>query len=165
MALKILGGFLIVLSGTMAGFMYSKKLFMKREFYKRIINFTSSLSVQLRYSTADIFTLSSLCAEAAPLDFFNFINKKSLPFYSVWQKNIEEIPGKFSLNKKDEQLLLEFGEQLGKTDVDGQLKHLELYEQIFKKQLENAESEIKNKSKLYKTMGFFVGTAVALMII
>ncbi len=165
MALKIFGGLLLVISGTLVGLLYSKRLFLYREFYKKIINFSSSLSVQLRYSTADIFTLTALCADTAEIDFFDFKNEKNLPFSAVWSKNTEAIPSKFGLNRNDKQLLLEFGEQLGKTDVEGQLKHLELYEEIFKKQLENAETEIKNKSKLYKTMGFFVGTAVALMII
>lgn len=165
MALKILGGLLLVLSGFSAGWFCSKKLLMRKDFFKRIITFVSNLSTQLRYSTSDIFTLVSLAAETGGLDFFEIREEIGTPFYDIWIERVRKIPSKIGLKNSDKALLLEFGEQLGKTDVDGQLKHLELYEALFKKQLTDAENEINKKSKLYKTMGFFVGTAAALMII
>lgn len=165
MALKILGGLLLVLSGFSAGWFCSKKLLMRRNFFKKFLCFVSNLSTQLRYSTSDIFTLVSLSASTSGLNFFEISNETGTPFYKVWSERVSEIPAKIGLKNSDRQLLLEFGEQLGKTDVDGQLKHLELYEALFKKQLTDAENEITKKSKLYKTMGFFVGTAAALMII
>lgn len=154
-----------MLSGFSAGWFCSKKLLMRKDFFKRIINFISNLSTQLRYSTSDIFTLVSLSANTSGLDLFEISDETGTPFYRIWSERVNAIPAKFGLKKGDNALLLEFGEQLGKTDVDGQLKHLELYEALFKKQLTDAENEINKKSKLYKTMGFFVGTAAALMII
>ena len=165
MALKILGGLLLVLSGFSAGWFCSKKLLMRRNFFKKFLSFVSNLSTQLRYSSSDIFTLVSLSASISGLDFFEISYETGTPFYEIWSERVNEIPSKFGLKNSDRQLLLEFGEQLGKTDVDGQLKHLELYEALFKKQLTDAENEINRKSKLYKTMGFFVGTTAALMII
>lgn len=165
MALKILGGLLLVLSGFSAGWFCSKKLLMRKDFFKKLLSFVSSLSTQLRYSTSDIFTLVSLSAGTSGLDFFDLSEESGTPFYDIWSERVSGIPAKFGLKNIDRTLLLEFGEQLGKTDVDGQLKHLELYEELFKKQLTDAENEINKKSKLYKTMGFFVGTAAALMII
>lgn len=154
-----------MLSGFSAGWFCSKKLLMRKDFFKRIISFISNLSTQLRYSTSDIFTLVSLSANTSGLDLFEISDETGTPFYRIWSERVNAIPAKFGLKKGDNALLLEFGEQLGKTDVDGQLKHLELYEALFKKQLTDAENEINKKSKLYKTMGFFVGTAAALMII
>ena len=165
MALKIFGGLLLVLSGFSAGWFCSKKLLMRRNFFKKFLCFVSNLSTQFRYSTSDIFTLVSLSASTSGLDSFEISEETGTPFYEIWSERVNEIPAKFGLKNSDRQLLLEFGEQLGKTDVDGQLKHLELYESLFKKQLTDAENEINKKSKLYKTMGFFVGTAAALMII
>ena len=165
MALKILGGLLLVLSGFSAGWFCSRKLSMRRNFFKKFLCFVSNLSTQLRYSTSDIFTLVSLSASTSGLAFFEISEESGTPFYKVWSERVSEIPAKFGLKNSDRTLLLEFGEQLGKTDVDGQLKHLELYNALFKKKLTDSENEINKKSKLYKTMGFFVGTAAALMII
>lgn len=165
MVLKIIGGLLLVLSGFSTGWFCSKKLSMRKDFFKRIISFVTNLSTQLRYSTSDIFTLVSLSANTSGLNLFEISNETGAPFYRIWSERVNAISVKFGLKKCDTALLFEFGEQLGKTDVDGQLKHLELYEALFKKQLTDAENEINKKSKLYKTMGFFVGTAAALMII
>lgn len=165
MALKIFGGLLLALSGFSAGWFFSKKLTMRKNFFKSIVCFVSALSTQIRYSTADIFTLVSLGARTAELDIFDIADENGTPFYTAWSNRVNAIPSRYGLKSSDRQLLLEFGEQLGKTDVEGQLKHLELYEAVFKNQLSNAENEIKKKSKLYKTMGFFVGTAAALMMI
>ena len=69
------------------------------------------------------------------------------------------------LKHEDKQLLCSFGEKLGITDVEGQLKHIELYKGLANAHLDDSKNEIKQKSRLYKTMGFFVGTAAALVII
>ncbi len=74
------------------------------------------------------------------------------------------IPRAYALTKADTDLILQFGAQLGKTDIDGQLKHIKLYKDFFKKQLDEAEEAIAKKSKLYKTMGLFAGSAAALMM-
>ena len=58
-----------------------------------------------------------------------------------------------------------FGEKLGITDVEGQLKHIELYKGLAKAHLDDSKKDITEKSRLYKTMGFFVGAAVALIVI
>lgn len=83
----------------------------------------------------------------------------------LWNQKISEIPKQCALTDSDIQLLYEFGSALGKTDVEGQSKHIRLYVAEFENQLENAQQAIVKKSKLYKTMGFFVGSAAALMMI
>ena len=40
-----------------------------------------------------------------------------------------------------------------------------LYKGLANAHLDDSKNEIKQKSRLYKTMGFFVGTAAALVII
>lgn len=94
-----------------------------------------------------------------------FLNNKNQPFEEAWRCRIKEIPKSFSLTKADRELLLCFGSELGKSDVDGQLKHIELYKTMFDKQLAEAEDEVKAKSRLYQTMGLFVGITASLMMV
>lgn len=107
-----------------------------------------------------------MCANSEELKSFEFFsNPYTEPFDKLWSKSVLTIPRAYALTKEDIDLLLQFGSQLGKTDIDGQLKHIKLYKEFFKKQLENAEDAIVKKSRLYKTMGLFAGTAAALMMI
>ena len=100
------------------------------------------------------------------MSYFKFDNTlHNQPFETAWSERIRLLPKSLSLKKSDKELLSEFGRELGKTDIDGQLKHIELYKTVFEKQLYSAEEEISKKSKLYKTMGLFAGISIALMII
>ncbi len=165
MALKIIGCILLVGATSAAGFQLSRRLYKRRDFLKAFLVFLSSLETNIRYNSADIFTLVTSCASDDNLSFLAPKNNKEDSFETQWKKNIDDIPKSIPVSKGDRQLLYEFGSYLGKTDVDGQLKHLELYKISFAKQLSLAESAITQKSKLYKTMGFFAGTALALMMI
>ena len=82
-----------------------------------------------------------------------------------WKKAVADISDGYALKHEYKQLLCSFGEKLGITDVEGQLKHIELYKGLANAHLDDSKNEIKQKSRLYKTMGFFVGTAAALVII
>lgn len=163
---KLIGAVLIICASFYVGCSFSKKLYKRRDFLKSFITFLNSLETRIRYDSYDIFTLVSLCAGSDDLGYFKFEeNTLSVPFCTEWNNKVEQIPKCFSLTKSDKQMLCDFGSELGKTDVEGQLKHIALYKTIFSKQLSNADDAIIQKSKLYKTMGFFVGTAAALMMI
>ena len=78
---------------------------------------------------------------------------------------MSELPKSLALKGEDKKLLTDFGSELGKSDLEGQIKHLQLYQSMFQRQLLSAQNEIAKKSKLYKTMGLFVGVSVALVMI
>lgn len=166
LAIKIIGSVLIVSACFLTGYSMARNLSVRRDFLKNLIVFLSSLSTNLRYNSSDIFTLVSLCARGDELSYFRFddtlINQ---PFETMWAEKVSSLPKSLSLKKSDKELLYEFGRELGKTDVDGQLKHIELYKTVFEKQLSSAEEDINKKSKLYKTMGFFVGVSAVLVMI
>ena len=94
-----------------------------------------------------------------------FFSECDRPFDKLWLERVKQLSSEIPLSKSDISMLNDFGGQLGKTDTEGQLKHLELYEVSFSKQLSSALDAITKKSKLYKTMGFFAGSAIALMMI
>ena len=60
--------------------------------------------------------------------------------------------------------MLGFGEKLGKTDLEGQLSHIELYRALFQKQIKEAEDDAQKKSRLYRTLGIFGGVSAAILI-
>lgn len=162
---KLIGAALLVASSFAVGLSMSKSLYRRKAFIKSFIVFIDSLATHIRYNTDDIFKLVSMCADSEELKCFEFFSKPhSEPFDKLWSKSVLTIPRAYALTKSDVELLLQFGSQLGKTDIDGQLKHIKLYKDFFKKQLYDAEDAIVKKSKLYKTMGLFVGTAAALMM-
>lgn len=162
---KILGCIFIILSTTFIGFYKSFGLYNRKAFLCSFILFLNSLSTAIRYSCDDIEVLISMCDD----DFAQIINKSivqndfSLP--KKWIEGINSIPKTYSLTHKDRQMMIDFGKKLGTTDVEGQLKHIDMYLNIALSQQENAENEINSKSKLYQVLGFFVGFSFSLLII
>lgn len=164
MTIKIIGCFLIVGASYLTGFQLSRSLHKRKDFLKSFGMFLTSLATNLRYNSEDIFTLVSSCARVEEMDII-LPEKNKQAFEDAWHNKIKEIPKDYALTKSDKELLICFGFELGKTDTDGQLKHIELYKSVFEKQLLQAEEDVKSKSKLYQTMGLFIGITISLMII
>jgi stage III sporulation protein AB len=165
LVVKLFGAILLIGASFSVGYYMAKSLSRRRDFLKEFIVFMNTLATEIRYNSEDIFTLVQKCAKAEELQSFGTLSEHQEAFENFWNKSVLTVPKAYSLKKEDISLLFDFGSQLGKTDVDGQLKHIELYKIMFEKQLANAENEITQKSKLYKTMGLFVGTAAALIMI
>ena len=123
--------------------------------------FLSTLSTSLRYQGADIFRLVHSSGEL----FSTLSITGGEPFEEAWKKTICNFRSRYALTSQDFELLGEFGSQLGKTDTEGQLSHIELYQALFSKQLSLAEEEVISKSKLYQTMGLFAGVSAAIVLV
>lgn len=165
---RVLGCLLIVISGSLGGIYFSSKLKSRVDFLKDFISFLKSLKIQLRYTSNDIFTILPMCTDSKILKplfckMADRFDNNSLS--EIWNNSFTEITKTYGLNKSDINAITDFGLTLGKTDTEGQLSHIDLYTEIFTKAYENALSEQKTKSRLYKTMGFFLGTSIALMIV
>ena len=164
MPLKIIGCLLIVAAAFSTGALLSKRLYLRRDFLGAFKSFLQSMKTMLRYQGGDIFTLVCSCAEqtAFPLP---FSADSSRPFDDCWNEAVGRIPRMYPLSKNDVCLLSECGSQLGKTDLEGQLSHLTLIETRLNALIEEAGESIGKKSRLYKTMGFFVGASAAILLL
>ena len=165
MAVKIIGCVLLVIATTLVGFIKSHKLYSRRDTLLSFGVFLNSLSTNIRYNSSDIVSLVSMCNDDFSRMIVNNLSDVNVAFSERWNNAVDKLPISCSLNQKDKEIMHSFGEKLGVTDVEGQIKHIELYQQIALGQVENADKEISDKSKLYRTMGFFAGTAAALVLI
>lgn len=153
MPFKLIGCLLVVCTGTMIGFVLSGRLYKRRDFLKSFTEFISLLATNLRYSGDDIFTLVNSCAENSGLDLLLF-SECDRPFDELWLERVKELSSEIPLSKSDISMLNDFGSQLGKTDTEGQLKHLELYEVSFSKQLSSARDAITKNQSYIKQWDF-----------
>ena len=162
MLLKIIGCSLMVLTGTAAGWSCAVRLKRRRDFLLRLRGFLSAMTTGLRYRNADIFTLTAQSARQAGLPLV--AESADKPFAQEWERVVSRIPRSFSLREEDVSLLLRFGAQLGKTDLDGQLRHLSLTASELEALITESEDAMSRKSKLYKTLGFFAGASTAILL-
>ena len=160
---KIIGCFFIIVSSTVFGFNLSLRLKRRKDFFISFLDFLCNLESNIKFLQEDIF---SLIYKSSSAEFFGFIeDEKENSITEYWENVIEKIPKEYGLKKEDYKLIKDFGNTLGTTDIEGQQNHINLYKDLFSMQLNNAINEYKQKSKLYKVMGFFIGTVITLMII
>lgn len=68
-------------------------------------------------------------------------------------------------NKDDLKLYTGFVQNLGETDTQSQLEHIELYSQLLQANLTAAANERASKSRLYVYIGLFGGIALSLVLL
>lgn len=164
LVIKLTGCLLIASAGFFTGCVLTQRLKNRRDFYDKFNVFISLLQTQIRYNSADIFSLVISSAKGSGLEIFE-APEIDMPFTSFWENSLNTIPKKYGLNNSDRELLLEFGSALGTTDIEGQLKHLELYSEIFQNRLNECETALKDKSRIYRALGLFGGISTAIIIL
>lgn len=70
-----------------------------------------------------------------------------------------------SLNKEDIEIIKELGVSLGQTDMEGQVKNIELVYNTLKRQLENAKEEKDKNFKMYRNMGMLSGLVIIIILL
>ena len=87
----------------------------------------------------------------------------SSEFHAVWRRETAHLPAE--LTERDRDLICQFGENLGASDVAGQLALCEEYGGRLEEQRVQARAEQSEKSRLYGSLGLLGGLAAALLVV
>ena len=79
--------------------------------------------------------------------------------------NAEQMSNPYKRIVSDGVFAESFMDNFGKTDLNGVVAHIALYEQKAMRRLEDAEKDTAAKCRLYTVLGLFAGTAAALLLI
>ena len=148
---------LILVCGISTGLCESVKLHRRVRALSVFLDAVSSIKQAAGYTLGDIASLITLCNENA---FLMLVDAK-LDLPMAWKLACE----RYFADSADKALALEFMRNFGKTDISGLVSYLVLFESKTERQLRKAEESMQQKSKLYIVLGFFSGTAAALLLI
>lgn len=150
------------------GFVISRKLSMRVRFLQQCLQFISYIETEIRYSQR---VLSEIISEYKnESEFKNFLIevKENLKlranFSDAWAESVHKIPNSYGLLKQDKELISEFGQELGSTDVDGQIALCSLNKSLISSILNAAKEEKTKKSKLYFMLGTSFGMCIAIIL-
>lgn len=79
----------------------------------------------------------------------------------AWQESVDES----SLSAENKSMLKLLCTKLGKTDTQGQLRHIEYVEGLIKGRAEKARAVYEKNGRIYRGAGFLVGAAAVLLLI
>lgn len=158
----------MVLCGAGAGYLQSHKLSLRVRFLEQYLQFLNYLQTQIRFSSSttvqlieaythkqDKLAFLSDCAELA---------ERGDSFPQAWKTAVNQIPSTLGLKQEDQELLLDFGQNFGTSDVEGQLSYCSLQFSMAQGLLEDAKGEKQKKQRLYMMLGVTSGTSLALLV-
>lgn len=93
------------------------------------------------------------------------LGKGELMVSEIWNKNLEKYFKYLDLTFQDEKILMGFGRELGKGDIDEEVRNINLAVERLKTELSSANEEKIKYAKLYRTLGGVGGTALAIILI
>jgi len=127
------------------------------------------LKIKMEYEKSTIIQIiDDLSHECDSHGFLENCLKNICVGYSLktaWNMSLNEKVDKLGLTKSDISLLEKFCQELGETDLDGQISNISLYIELLTKKLKELEKTVKDKSRVAINTGFFTGLIVSILLI
>lgn len=87
------------------------------------------------------------------------------PFDEIWRGAVIELLADSGLDQEDQHVFAKVGMALGYLDVESQCRHLSNYLEQLGTVIERAETEIRQKMKLYRSLGVCAGLFLTLLLV
>ena len=150
------------------GIVISASLKMRAVQLKKLLQMLDEMSILIQYKA---MRTKELIAEIGKHDGF-----KDLIFLEILNESLEleedinigwksAVKRTFFLSNDDKDILLNVGEQIGNTDVNGQLSMLELNKSMIERNLAQAEMDYKIKGKMFRTVWGMCGLAAGIIML
>ena len=155
--MKIFLGILVIIFSTFIGYFLSKKYTKLKSFYCNFDNFNKMLKTEIAFSQK---TLKEIIAEKYS------INNDFLYSFKLYLENKENFCLNINYLSSDEKaFLLEYFENIGKTEKGSQLEFLKKAEERLSTFYKNAIELDKKYKTLYIKLGFLIGLIIFILII
>lgn len=81
----------------------------------------------------------------------------------AWNRSLEKT--NTNMKKEDIEVLKGLSKLLGRVDLEGQVREVELVDNFLNTQIEEAEKERQKNERMYKTLGVSIGVAITVILI
>lgn len=173
MSVKIFGCILIIAACTIAGFQissgYKERVFELSELLRDVYQLENEM-VYTHTPLPEAFVSVSLKSKEPISTIFSntgnmlCTNKVDSVFDAV-KKSINDLKDVIYLKNEDVSIILDLSKSLGQSDLEGQKNIFLLAIESLKKQSEEAERLMRKNIKMFRYMGFSLGTILVIMIV
>lgn len=169
---KLAGGFMVVISCSMIGFIMAGYYQKRPRILRSLQASISMLETEINYGHSplpealrNVANKSEKEVSSLFSDTMKYISERSgFTAAEAWEKALKGFIVESSLNTVDIEILSNFGKYLGSTDIQGQIKYIKLTLNQLKQQ-EGMAIEEKNKNeKMWKYLGVLSGIMVFLLL-
>lgn len=169
---KLIGALLVIGATTWMGFDMSQHLSRRPKQLRLFRDCLQTLDAEIMYSHTPLQEAAKKISAQMPeplKSFFTiFANKLSQPEVSVktaWEESLLAIWGKTDFKQNEYEILLQFGENLGKHDKFTQQKQIMLALTHLEREETQARDKQKQYEKLVKSLGFLSGLLFIILLL
>lgn len=159
MTVKILCAALIVITCSMVGMKLSNLMAMRVRslggFLSAVAKMENAISA-VRMPLEEIY--AELSGEKGKMgEFFSKLSPGS-----NWKKHLTMFP---ELTAQDKVIITNLSEKLGEFDSERQLNELKYAENLLEEALVNAKADMSANARVYRSMSFFTGVVIAILLV
>lgn len=170
---KLLGCTLVFTVSALIGVILAKVYSTRVENIMDMITAFEILHTKIRYNQSTLDEIFKDIGLQLKGDVGELFNKLGIAFEEnmyytadeLWRRVIEDNIKTCDFSFEDIQVINEFSYMLGKSDLEGQLRNIDMTLSRLKSQLIRAESEEKKYSKMYRNVGILGGMGLAVILI
>ncbi|MBR2472307.1 MAG: stage III sporulation protein AB [Clostridia bacterium] len=165
MPVKIAGAVAIIASCTMLGFELSSHLIKRVQIlgvWQQVLQRMNGLIGYAKTPLYEIYETFATEEGEVGMFFSSLLKCGGEDTLKSWKKNMGKMKW---LSKKDEEILINLAKGLGKGDADTQIKDIEFAYDGISAALIQAKTICTRDSKMYRSISFFAGVTVAILLI
>ena len=163
---------MILLSGAGLGFNKSRELGNRKKHLEMLMRMIILLKGEIRYgntSLYDAFTgAAGQTGGKVQRIFFEYSRgdkkKKGKPFGEIFRNCARESLDDQNFTREEKEKIFSLGERLGYLGMDMQLRQLQLLEEDLENEIQELNKDLKEKKKLYQSLGILLGILLAVLV-
>ncbi|MCJ8006799.1 stage III sporulation protein SpoIIIAB [Lederbergia wuyishanensis] len=170
--IKIIGAIFIVGATTWAGFEFSKQLSERPKNLRLFRHSLETLEAEIMYSHTPLGEAAEKISKQIPKPiathykiFSSLLRKEDSVVKSAWENSLKNIWESTSLKHSEYEILLQFGENLGRHDRETQQKQILLTLTNLEREEELAREKQKKYEKMVKSLGVLTGMLIIILLL
>ncbi|CAM3956378.1 stage III sporulation protein SpoIIIAB [Lederbergia lenta] len=169
--LKLIGAIFIIVATSWAGFEFSKRLSQRTKQLRLFRNSLQTLEAEIMFGHAPLgeaaLRIASQLPKPVSVHYQSFAEKLAVAgatVMSAWEESLNETWNLTALQRSEFEILLQFGENLGKHDRQTQQKQIMLALSHLEREEENAREKQKSYEKMAKSLGVLTGVLIIILL-
>lgn len=171
--MRCLGVIFIVIACSGVGFLVAGNYCKRPQQLRQLQTAFQMLETQICYSATPLpealLYVAQRCNSSISLLFKRtgecLSSRQGVTAYVAWKQSLDDLYKQTALNHQDQEILLQFGMNLGKSDREEQIKHLQLLQTQLKAEEKNGNEERQKNERLWKYSGVLVGLLLVILLV
>lgn len=170
--LKMIGIILVIFSSTTIGFSFASRLERRKCTLEGFKNSLSMLEAEISFSQNSLsrafYNISRSISPKIVSQFYEniyiTIDTEKKPLAVSWSEWLDRFSTKMCISRADMQVLINFSNRLGKTDIENELKNIHNTASLIDMQLDDAKKACDTSKKMYQSAGILAGILVVVLL-